>query len=64
LGGHQGLTGIAILRAIRKLYPYHLAWKSPPYEYEYEKLPIDILCGTDSIRQQIDQQVSLNPNFV
>ena len=53
------LTGIAILRAIRKLYPHHLVWKSPPYEYEYEKLPIDILCGTDSIRKQIDQQVSL-----
>jgi len=53
------LTGIAILRAIRNLYPDHLAWKSPPYEYEYEKLPIDILCGTDSIRKQIDQQISL-----
>ena len=53
------VTGIAILRAIQKLYPHHLKWKPPPYEYEYEKLPIDILCGTDRIRQQIEQQVSL-----
>jgi uncharacterized protein YbbC (DUF1343 family) len=53
------LTGIAILQVIRKLYPGHLEWKAPPYEYEYEKLPIDILCGTDRIRQQIDQQIPL-----
>ena len=29
-------------------------WKEPPYEYEYEKLPFDILCGTNKIRQQIE----------
>jgi uncharacterized protein YbbC (DUF1343 family) len=54
------LTGIAILRAIHKLYPDRLQWKSPPYEYEYEKLPIDILFGTDRIRQQIELQVPLS----
>jgi uncharacterized protein YbbC (DUF1343 family) len=53
------LTGIAILQAIHKLYPDRLKWKSPPYEYEYEKLPIDILCGTDRIRQQIELHVPL-----
>lgn len=49
------LTGLAVLRAIRKLYGDLLVWKSPPYEYEYNKLPIDILLGTDEIRQQIDR---------
>jgi hypothetical protein len=27
------------------LYPDSFAWKQPPYEYEREKLPIEILLG-------------------
>ena len=38
-------TGIEIIRCIRKLYPNSFAWKQPPYEYEHEKLPIQILLG-------------------
>jgi uncharacterized protein YbbC (DUF1343 family) len=38
-------TGVEIIRCIRKLYPESFAWKQPPYEYEYEKLPIQILLG-------------------
>jgi uncharacterized protein YbbC (DUF1343 family) len=38
-------TGIEIIRVIRRLYPDHFAWKQPPYEYETEKLPIEILLG-------------------
>ena len=30
------------------------AWRQPPYEYEQEKLPIDILCGTDRARHAIE----------
>jgi uncharacterized protein YbbC (DUF1343 family) len=38
-------TAIEIVRAIRKSYPDEFAWKQPPYEYETEKLPIEILLG-------------------
>jgi uncharacterized protein YbbC (DUF1343 family) len=38
-------TGVEIIRSTRKLYPEQFAWKQPPYEYEYEKLPIQILLG-------------------
>ena len=38
-------TGIEIIRRLRKLYPDQFAWKQPPYEYETEKLPIEILLG-------------------
>jgi uncharacterized protein YbbC (DUF1343 family) len=38
-------TGLAIIRTIRELHPADFAWKQPPYEYEEEKLPIEILCG-------------------
>jgi len=38
-------TGVEIIRCIRKLYPESFEWKQPPYEYEHEKLPIQILFG-------------------
>jgi uncharacterized protein YbbC (DUF1343 family) len=38
-------TGVEIVRCIRRLYPEKFAWKQPPYEYEQEKLPIQILLG-------------------
>jgi uncharacterized protein YbbC (DUF1343 family) len=38
-------TGVEIIRCLRRLYPDSFAWKPPPYEYEREKLPIEILLG-------------------
>ncbi len=37
-------TGLEILRRTREDYP-DFAWNPPPYEYETEKLPIEILLG-------------------
>jgi uncharacterized protein YbbC (DUF1343 family) len=39
------MTGLEIIRTIRDMCPREFAWKEPPYEYEHEKLPIEILCG-------------------
>ena len=38
-------TGLEILHVLKETYPDRFEWKQPPYEYEYEKLPIEILCG-------------------
>ncbi len=38
-------TGVEILRHIRERYPNYFEWKPPPYEYEYHKLPIEVLLG-------------------
>jgi uncharacterized protein YbbC (DUF1343 family) len=38
-------TGLEIIRTIRDMHPGDFAWKQPPYEYEQDKLPIEILCG-------------------
>ncbi|HEY7287253.1 MAG TPA: DUF1343 domain-containing protein [Vicinamibacterales bacterium] len=48
-------TGVALLGAFRACGPGHFAWRDPPYEYEHEKLPIDILAGTSELREQIDR---------
>ena len=38
-------TAVEIVRVIRRVYPDQFAWKEPPYEYETEKFPIEILLG-------------------
>lgn len=47
------LTGIMAISAARQLYKDAFAWREPPYEYEYEKLPIEILCGGKEIPEMI-----------
>jgi uncharacterized protein YbbC (DUF1343 family) len=48
------LTAVAILCAVRELWPNQFRWKQPPYEYETAKLPIDILAGGPGLREAID----------
>ena len=54
------LTGLALIATARRLYPRQFSWRKPPYEFEKRKLPIDILCGTDVIRRQIEAKRPLD----
>jgi uncharacterized protein YbbC (DUF1343 family) len=47
-------TGVAVIDACRRADPSQFAWRPPPYEYEHTKLPIDILAGNSTLREQID----------
>jgi len=53
------LTGVALIATLRAASPSTFAWRPPPYEYEHEKLPFDILAGTPSLRAQIESGVEL-----
>lgn len=53
------LTGIAVISAIKSLYPDSFQWRQPPYEYENRRLPIEILCGGDRIPLLIDAGAQL-----
>lgn len=53
-------TGLALLMTYRELGGDRFQWKPPPYEYEYEKLPIDILGGTDRVRRLIEAGAHLD----
>jgi uncharacterized protein YbbC (DUF1343 family) len=42
-----------ILAAVQRLWPGDFAWLPPPYEYEREKMPIDILFGSPRLRDAL-----------
>lgn len=44
-------TGVAVIDALRSADPAAFQWREPPYEYEHEKLPIDILYGSAGLRE-------------
>ena len=52
------LTGVALVAAFRAADPERFRWRDPPYEYEHEKLPFDILAGSSELRQQIEAGVT------
>ena len=45
---------VRLLRETWRLCPQEFAWKQPPYEYEFELMPIDLICGTDRVRRCIE----------
>ena len=44
-----------LMASIYKRRPKSFAWKTPPYEYEYEKWPIDMIFGTDRARLTLEK---------
>jgi uncharacterized protein YbbC (DUF1343 family) len=53
------LTGVALIDMFRRQNPAKFAWRQPPYEYEHDKMPFDILSGSDQLRRQIESEVPL-----
>jgi len=48
------LVGAALIGAFHRAQPDTPIWRQPPYEYEHDKLPIDILAGSPRFREQIE----------
>ena len=53
-------AAVALTIAFRAASPSNFAWRQPPYEYEHEKLPWDILAGSSELREQIEAGVSVH----
>jgi uncharacterized protein YbbC (DUF1343 family) len=41
-------------KAIRRLYPDYLLWRDFPYEYEHDRLAIDLINGSELLREWVD----------
>ncbi len=55
--------GLYLLDTIAKLYKKDFMWKNPPYEYEFNRMPIDLIAGTDELRKRIDSGESIKEFF-
>ena len=47
-------VAVELIAEFRRQDPKRFAWRDPPYEYEHEKAPIDILSGSDALRRAIE----------
>jgi uncharacterized protein YbbC (DUF1343 family) len=48
------LASVAVMAAFHRANPGRFTWRQPPYEYEHDKMPIDILAGSPSLREHIE----------
>jgi len=53
-------TSLALLQAVMAVHPDQFQWKPPPYEYEFEKLPIDLILGDGRLRQRLENGEALD----
>jgi uncharacterized protein YbbC (DUF1343 family) len=47
-------ASIALLRSFMKDGNEGFDWKQPPYEYEFDKMPIDLIFGSPSVREKLE----------
>lgn len=52
-------TTLALLQAVMFLYPNEFQYKDPPYEYEYDRLPMDLVLGDSSVRKKLEDGMPL-----
>ena len=48
------LTTLKLIQAVISNHRDAFAWKPPPYEYEFEKQPVDLITGSHEIRQCLE----------
>jgi uncharacterized protein YbbC (DUF1343 family) len=53
------IAGVAIVKIAHDMYGEEFKWKEPPYEYEYDRNPFDVISGTLMLREQIERGDSI-----
>jgi uncharacterized protein YbbC (DUF1343 family) len=48
-------TTLTMIQEVMALWPQAFSWRPPPYEYEFERLPLDIITGDEAIRKGLEQ---------
>lgn len=47
-------TSLSLLKAVMEVHHSQVEWRSPPYEYEQEKLPLDLILGDSYLRRKLE----------
>jgi len=53
------VAGIGIVKTAFDMHGDKFRWKDPPYEYEYDRNPFDLISGTSKVREAIERGDSL-----
>lgn len=53
------LTGVAFVRAVRKVAPASFAWRTRAYEFVDHQPAFDLLCGSAAVREAIEAGASV-----
>jgi uncharacterized protein YbbC (DUF1343 family) len=56
-------AAIELMDEFRRQEPRRFAWREPPYEYEHDKEPIDILYGSSALRETLNVGGDVNTLF-
>jgi uncharacterized protein YbbC (DUF1343 family) len=51
---------LAIIQEVMGLCPQDFFWRPPPYEYEFERPPIDVITGDEAIRKGVEEGRNLD----
>jgi len=54
-------TAVELIAEYRRQNPARYGWKEPPYEYEHDRQPIDLLYGSDRLRTTLDRGGDVAP---
>ncbi len=54
------LSSLKLLQAVIFHHKEDFKWMQPPYEYEFEKLPIDLITGDENIRLSLENFYNLD----
>ncbi|WP_321493299.1 DUF1343 domain-containing protein [uncultured Desulfobacter sp.] len=49
------LHALILLQEIMKTHPDGFQFKAPPYEYEFERLPMDLILGSRKLRENLEE---------
>lgn len=52
-------TSLSLLQAVQHCHRDQFGWKKPPYEYEYKRMPIDLILGDRNIRKHLSQMTAI-----
>ena len=52
-------TSLRLLQAVIREYPREFEYKKPPYEYEYERLPMDLILGDQKVRLAVEAMADM-----
>jgi uncharacterized protein YbbC (DUF1343 family) len=54
------ITSLTLLQAVIKTHPEEFNWNQPPYEYEFRRLPIEIILGSGTLHSRLEEGVAVS----